>query len=153
MLRNSCFNPSDDLTMEVLCLCAFFGFVGCLELSVPSPTSFPALGLRRSDLFQLPGGHFILLLRSSKTDQLHRGQFIQLSKINSSLCPSSALNRYLSAKSSLLPSDPLFSDHSGTIISRHWFSSHLSSLLSRAVLPSQSYSPHSFWIGAATSAA
>ncbi|RXM98572.1 hypothetical protein EOD39_12968 [Acipenser ruthenus] len=73
MLMNGCFNLSDDFTMAVLCLCAFISFRRCLEFSVPSPTSFLALGLRHSNLSQVPGCHLILLLRSSKMDQLHRG--------------------------------------------------------------------------------
>ncbi|MGH0139005.1 UNVERIFIED_CONTAM: hypothetical protein FKN15_068325 [Acipenser sinensis] len=69
-LRQGCFNPFDDIVMETLCLIAFFGFLRCSEFSTPSTSSFPALGLKRSDLSQIPGNHFILHIRSSKTDQL-----------------------------------------------------------------------------------
>ncbi|MGH0117687.1 UNVERIFIED_CONTAM: hypothetical protein FKN15_036867 [Acipenser sinensis] len=73
-LRQGCFNPFDDIVMETLCLIAFFGFLRCSEFSTPSTSSFPALGLKRSDLSQIPGNHFILHIRSSKTDQLSQGQ-------------------------------------------------------------------------------
>ncbi|MGH0176878.1 UNVERIFIED_CONTAM: hypothetical protein FKN15_073925 [Acipenser sinensis] len=53
----------------------------------------------------------------------------------------------------LYPSDALFIDSSRIVITRHWFASHLNTLLSRSWLSPQFYSPHSFWIGAATSAA
>ncbi|MGH0128372.1 UNVERIFIED_CONTAM: hypothetical protein FKN15_000825 [Acipenser sinensis] len=152
-LRQGCFNPFDDIVMETLCLIAFFGFLRCSEFSTPSTSSFPALGLKRSDLSQIPGNHFILHIRSSKTDQLSQGQFVQFSKINSPLCPSSALSKYLACRIPCLPSDPLFIDSSRSIVTRHWFSSHLSTLLSRIGLSSNYFSPHSFRIGAATSAA
>ncbi|MGH0123719.1 UNVERIFIED_CONTAM: hypothetical protein FKN15_013585 [Acipenser sinensis] len=63
------------------------------------------------------------------------------------------MSKYLSIRKSSPPLDPLFIDSSHSIITRHWFSAHLSTLLSRADLPPQLYSPHSFHIGAATSAA
>ncbi|MGH0136884.1 UNVERIFIED_CONTAM: hypothetical protein FKN15_019561 [Acipenser sinensis] len=73
-LRQGCFNPFDDIVMETLCLIAFFGFLRCSEFSTPSTSSFPALGLKRSDLSQIPGNHFILHIRSSKTDQLSQDE-------------------------------------------------------------------------------
>ncbi|MGH0135799.1 UNVERIFIED_CONTAM: hypothetical protein FKN15_069359 [Acipenser sinensis] len=112
--------------MEAMCLTAFFGFLRCAERPP----------------------NFILLLRTSKIDQLHQGQFIQLSKINSSLCLYSSMSRYLSRSKPLLPSDLLFVDSSRSVISRHWFFSHLASLISKAGLPPQFYTPHSFRIGA-----
>ena len=51
-----------------------------------------------------------------------------------------------------LLSDPLF-DSSRSILTSHWFSSRLCTLLSRIGLSSNYFSPHSFRIGAATSAA
>ncbi|MGH0184180.1 UNVERIFIED_CONTAM: hypothetical protein FKN15_014404 [Acipenser sinensis] len=49
--------------------------------------------------------------------------------------------------------DPLFIDSSRIVITRHWFASHLNTLLSRSGLSTQFYSPHSFRIGATTYAA
>ncbi|MGH0138710.1 UNVERIFIED_CONTAM: hypothetical protein FKN15_067071 [Acipenser sinensis] len=72
-LRQGCFNPFDDIVMETLSETAFFGLIRCVEFSTPSNPSFPALGLKRSDLSQIPRNHFILHIRSSKTDQLSQG--------------------------------------------------------------------------------
>ncbi|MGH0138800.1 UNVERIFIED_CONTAM: hypothetical protein FKN15_019528 [Acipenser sinensis] len=69
-LRNSCFTPSDDLTMETVCLTAFFSFLRCSD--VPSADSFPAIGLHRSDLSLVSDSHFVLVIRASKTDQLRQ---------------------------------------------------------------------------------
>ncbi|RXM37097.1 hypothetical protein EOD39_3207 [Acipenser ruthenus] len=69
-LRQGCFNLFDDIVMETLCLTAAFGFLRCAEFLTPSTSSFPALGLKRSDLSQIPGNHFILHIRFSKTVQL-----------------------------------------------------------------------------------
>ncbi|MGH0126581.1 UNVERIFIED_CONTAM: hypothetical protein FKN15_076181 [Acipenser sinensis] len=63
------------------------------------------------------------------------------------------LRKFKLLKKSSPPLDPLSIDSSHSIITRHWFSAHLSTLLSRAGLPPQLFSPHSFCIGAATSAA
>lgn len=153
ILRHGCFSPFDDLTMEVICLSAFFGFLRCSEYTVPSIASFPTLGIRCSDLKLIPDSHFILFLRISKTDQLRQGQCIQLSKINSPLCPFTSMLKYIAERKAISSSDPLFINSSRSIVSRHWFSTHLSTVVSRAGLPSQFYTPHSFRIGAATSAA
>ncbi|MGH0166014.1 UNVERIFIED_CONTAM: hypothetical protein FKN15_049976 [Acipenser sinensis] len=152
-LRCGCFTPFDDIVMEALCLVAFFGFLRCSEFSVPSISSFPVINLRFSDLTQVLRNHFVLFIRTSKTDQLHQGRCVQFSKIDSPLCPSSALTKYLTIRNSCLPSDPLFIDSLRIVITRHWFASHLNTLLSRSGLSPQFYSPHSFRIGAATSAA
>ncbi|MGH0154667.1 UNVERIFIED_CONTAM: hypothetical protein FKN15_048037 [Acipenser sinensis] len=88
-LRQGCFNPFDDIIMETLCLIAFFGFLRCSEFSTPSTSSFPALGLKRSDLSQIPGNHFILHIRSSKTDQLSQEIRLTLRGMEKSLPPSS----------------------------------------------------------------
>lgn len=66
------------------------------------------------------------------------------------LCPSSALTKYLATRNSCLPSDPFFIHSSRTVITRHWFASQLNILLSGSGLSRQFYSPHSFRIGAAT---
>ncbi|MGH0129555.1 UNVERIFIED_CONTAM: hypothetical protein FKN15_014671 [Acipenser sinensis] len=67
-----------------------------------------------------------------------------VSKIDSPICSYSSMTKYISLKKPFLPSDPLFIDSSRTIISRHWFSSHLTTLVSRAGLLLQSYTPQSF---------
>ncbi|MGH0137690.1 UNVERIFIED_CONTAM: hypothetical protein FKN15_064534 [Acipenser sinensis] len=125
----------------------------CSEYAVPSIASFPMLGIRCSDLMLILDSHLILFLRISKTDQLRQGQFIQLSKIDSPLCPYVSMQKYIAERKPVLNSDPLFINSSRTVISRHWFTSHQSTLVSRAGLPPQFYTPHSFRIKAATSAA
>ncbi|MGH0130039.1 UNVERIFIED_CONTAM: hypothetical protein FKN15_072947 [Acipenser sinensis] len=72
-LWQGCFNLFDDIVMETLCLTTAFGFLRCAEFSTLSTSSFPALGLKRSDLSQIPGNHFIIHIRSSKTVQLSQG--------------------------------------------------------------------------------
>ncbi|MGH0146938.1 UNVERIFIED_CONTAM: hypothetical protein FKN15_009847 [Acipenser sinensis] len=69
---SGCFNLFNDIVMETLCLTAAFGFLRCTEFSTPSTSSFPPLVLKRSDLSQILGNHFILHIRSSKTVQLNQ---------------------------------------------------------------------------------
>ena len=73
--------------METLCLTVAFGFLRCAEFSTPSISSFPALGLKCSDLSQIPGNHFILFIRSSKTVQLSQGFCIFCQIPSSSTAP------------------------------------------------------------------
>ncbi|MGH0156507.1 UNVERIFIED_CONTAM: hypothetical protein FKN15_053800 [Acipenser sinensis] len=63
-LRHGCFTPFDDIVMEALCLVAFFRFLRCSEFSVPSISSFPAIGLRRSDLTHVSGNYFVPFIRT-----------------------------------------------------------------------------------------
>ncbi|MGH0143410.1 UNVERIFIED_CONTAM: hypothetical protein FKN15_016741 [Acipenser sinensis] len=44
-LCRDCFTPFDGIIMEALCLVASFGFLHCSEFSVPSISSFQAIGL------------------------------------------------------------------------------------------------------------
>ncbi|RXM37114.1 Multidrug resistance-associated protein 4 [Acipenser ruthenus] len=60
---------------------------------------------------------------------------------------------YLATKNPSLLADLLFTDSSRTVVTRHWFSSCLATLISRPGLPARFYTPHSFRIGDATSAA
>ncbi|MGH0167754.1 UNVERIFIED_CONTAM: hypothetical protein FKN15_066207 [Acipenser sinensis] len=86
-LRQGCFNPFDNIVMETLCLTSFFGFLRCAEFSTPSTSSFPALGLKSSDLSQIPGNHFIPHIRSSKIDQLSQEFYVFRQIPSSSTAP------------------------------------------------------------------
>ncbi|MGH0173045.1 UNVERIFIED_CONTAM: hypothetical protein FKN15_064170 [Acipenser sinensis] len=92
ILRSGCFNPFFDIVMEAMCLPAFFGVLRSSEFTVPSSSSFPVIGIHSCDLSPVPDLHYILFLSASKTDQLPQGQFIQISKIDSLLCPFSSLS-------------------------------------------------------------
>ncbi|MGH0119918.1 UNVERIFIED_CONTAM: hypothetical protein FKN15_059846 [Acipenser sinensis] len=70
------------------------------------------------------------------------------------LCDISAISdSHFASKTDQFRHDPVFIDSSRSLITRHWFSTHLSTLVSRAGLPPRLYTPHSFLISAATSAA
>ncbi|MGH0142346.1 UNVERIFIED_CONTAM: hypothetical protein FKN15_039241, partial [Acipenser sinensis] len=127
-LQQGCFNLLNDIVMETLCLTAAFGFLRYAEFSTSSTSSFPALGLKLSDLSQMPRNHFILQIRSSETVQLSQG-FSIFRQIPSS---STAPDLYLRDTGS----QPVYAP-----------SCHGSGFL-RTIFP-----PHSFWIGAAASAA
>ncbi|KAK6473498.1 hypothetical protein HHUSO_G26938, partial [Huso huso] len=122
-LQQGCFNVFNDIVMETLCLTAAFGFLRCAEFSTPSTSSFPALGLKRSDLSQSPETTLSSTSDLQKTVHLSQG-FSIFRRIPSS---STAPDLY---------------------VTRHWFSSRLCTLLSRIGLSSNYFSPHSFWIGA-----
>ncbi|MGH0125588.1 UNVERIFIED_CONTAM: hypothetical protein FKN15_008152, partial [Acipenser sinensis] len=150
-LAKRLFQPLHNLLMEVMCLTAFFGFLRCSEYTVPSLSSFPSLGICSNDISLVPDSHFLIMLCISKTDQLCQGQFIQLSKINSPLCPFTSMSRYIYSKKPFLMSDPLFTSSSPAVVTRHWFSTQFASLkqaIAKAGLSPQFYTPHSFRIAA-----
>ncbi|MGH0162196.1 UNVERIFIED_CONTAM: hypothetical protein FKN15_062750 [Acipenser sinensis] len=153
IIRQGCFSPFDDLTMKTICLSTFWVFLRCSEYTVPYISSFSTLVIRCSDLTLIPDSNFTLFLHISKTDQLRQGQCIQLSKISSPLCPYTSMLKYITEHKAISSSEPLFINSNRSIVSRHCFSSHLSTLMSRAGLPPQFYTPHSFRIEAASSAA
>ncbi|MGH0117662.1 UNVERIFIED_CONTAM: hypothetical protein FKN15_041854 [Acipenser sinensis] len=152
-LRKGCFSPYEDLLMEAICLTAFFGFLRSSEFTVPSASSFPAAGIRLCDLSCISNSYFIIRLRTAKDRSTPAWSVYPALKDRILNLPFLS-NLKISLHQEIPPPlDPLFIDSSHSIITRHWFSAHLSTLLSRAGLPPQLYSPHSFRIGAATSAA
>ena len=61
--------------------------------------------------------------------------------------------QYLRSRAQASPQEPLFITEGGEPLSRAWFSSRLRLLCQLCGLPPERYTPHSFRIGAATTAA
>ena len=137
-----------------MCVC-FFGFLRSGEVCTPSPSEFdPSTHLAPSDVSldsrEAPSRVYVQI-KASKTDPFHTGVTIVLGATGRDLCPVAALTPYLALRE---PSPgPLFHFQNGSYLTRARFVTEVRQLLSTTGLLASAYSGHSFWIGAATTAA
>ena len=89
-----------------------------------------------------------LTLKASKTDPFRQGVVIRLSANGTTLCPVSAMKRYLQACSNM--TGPLFQFKDGRYLTRKSFMTALNLVKPHEI---NNMSTHSFRIGAATAAA
>ena len=146
-----------DITMlRAACLLAFYGFLRCSEFTIPSlqaynPTHHLSMTGIKVDSHNTPS-IIAVQIKSSKTDAFGKGTTIYLGKGRSSLCPVAAILQYLAIR----PSDngPLFINHAGKPLTKPAFVAHIKQALEAVGMKkSNAYKGHSFWTGAATTAA
>uniref|UniRef100_W5MBB8 Tyr recombinase domain-containing protein n=1 Tax=Lepisosteus oculatus TaxID=7918 RepID=W5MBB8_LEPOC len=108
-----------------------------------------------SDISILSSDTLTIYLKKSKIDQLGSGTLIYYFKLCSYASPYESLSHYAHLRTSagVLPTDPLFVNEKGHIVTCNWFLSHLSDILLTAGYPPEQFSGHSFRSGAAASAA
>ena len=140
--------------MWAACCLAFFGFLRCVEFTVPSQAGYnPAIHLSFSDIavddYNNPST-VVLSIKQSKTDPLGKGTTITLGATQNTLCPIKALLPYLARRGSQL--GPLFICENQHFLTQSAFRSHLMTLLDELGLDASCYNTHSFRIGATTSA-
>ncbi len=97
--------------------------------------------------------YYTLFLKCSKMDTAGMGVTISVSKINNFNCPYSSMVKYLKMRPRTPRKAPLFVLNNGHPMTKHWLRVHLVSVLTCCRLPSHFYTGHSFYIGAATTAA
>lgn len=154
LLKNGLFSPVMDITLQCMCLLAFYGFLRCSEFTVRSLKA-PFQFLRIRDIsFSEDKSMFTLFLASSKTDPFKTGTSI-LYYSNDNLCPVTSMYTYITKyrKQPLDSGAPLFLDFKKQPFSREVFITYLRDILSRLGYQESNYCGHSFRIGAATSAA
>ena len=146
-----CASPAEVLLFRAAFSLAFYGAFRVGELVARSKTDDGG-GLQWTDL-ELQEGMLAIRLARSKTDQLGRGSRITLHRCpGEKVCPVANLEAYMAirpvgAGSALL----LHSD--ATPLSRYQFTRVLAKAVAAAGLPPGGLTPHSFRIGAATTAA
>ena len=89
-------------------------------------------------------------IKQSKTDPFRHGVTLWLQKTDCTVCPVTGIFPYLAARGPHPGS--LFITSNGTYVTRQFFYSSLSTLLTRICLPQNHFNTYSFRIGAATSA-
>ena len=132
---------------------AFFGFLRSSEFTSPSPTHFnPLVHLACSDISFTSDGSLVLQLKASKTDPFRMGCSITLAPSGRSVCAVRAMHHYLAHRP---PgnSTPLYIFSSGQFLTRDKVTAILRLQLQHLGFATESYAPHSFRIGAATTAA
>jgi len=139
--------------MWAACCLAFFGFLRCVEFTVPSQAGYnPAIHLSFSDIaaddYNNPST-VVVSIKQSKTDPLGKGTTITLGATQNALCPIKALLPYLARRSS--QPGTLFICENHHFRNQSAFRSQLMTRLDELRLDASCYNTHSFRIGAATS--
>ena len=137
-----------SILMWAVCCTAFFGFLSSSEFTVLKEQDYNCdAHLAHADVaIDCKKNPQILQLhiKQSKTDPFRKGVKLSFGRTNHAVCPVSAILAYLAVKGG-----PLFLTQQGKPLTRHYFSSALTTILG---LPVQKFNTHSFRIGAATSA-
>ena len=132
---------------------AFFGFLRVSEFTCSSSKSFPAV----KDVVFVPNiqnpDHIKVRIKQSKTDPFRQGTTLTIAKSNSTVCAVIALRDYLLQRNPSTNDEPLFMLQNGQPLSRSTLNSNLRELLNILGYLETEFAPHSFRIGAATTAA
>ncbi len=146
--------PQKDMLWAVCCT-AFFGFFRLGELL---PVSQASISLSTSLMWgdiavdSLKNPTMVRVhLKRSKCDQFGKGADIILGKTGLSLCPVTAILKYVEIRGQ--SPGPFFRHSESQPVTKAWFVERIRDVLSAIGLPSQQYAGHSFRIGAATTAA
>ena len=132
---------------------AFFGFLRAAEFTSPhnnfSQQVHSSLDDVSVDKHPIPDAVFIRLSRS-KTDQFHKGCSIVLAHSDCAICPGAALMSYLQRRGN--DSGPLFRSVDKSPLTREKLNSRQQHIMAAAGWQGR-FTPHSFRVGAATTAA
>lgn len=159
LLREGAFTPRIDLTLQCMCVVAYFGFLRCGEFTMKSRDTHVHTYLKVKDVtFETDQSMFILKLPTSKMDPFRVGVDIQIYANKSTCwCPVSLMVKYLYHRrtwNSVVGKDaPLFVDDEDRPFTRSKFLSYLKQIMCKLGYNEENYSGHSFRIGAASSAA
>lgn len=133
---------------------AFFGFLRVSEFTYSGPGK-PFLAI--NDIAFTPNINkpeaVQVHIKQSKTDPFREGTTLNIAKSHSPVCAVTALREYLLQRNSTHAEAPLFVLQNGEPISRTVLNSNLRELLHILGYAAKEYAPHSFRIGAATTAA
>lgn len=146
----------DSLMFSAACTMAFFGFLRCGEFTVNNLQLDSSKHLSLADVsISSEKVCYNLTLKSSKTDVFRAGVQVPIHATHTHVCPVRYMTDYtnLRFQAGANSSDPLFINSKGQVLQRDFFLSSLKTILTKIGLNADSYSGHSFRIGAATTAA
>ena len=136
-------------------LLCFFGFLRSGEITIPDASSYdPSVHLNFNDIAaDNPTSPKILQIRikASKTDPFRQGVNIHIGRTDNSLCPVSALLKYLIVRGTA--PGLLFHFQDNAPLTKSKFTAKFRELLLLAGMDPKHYAGHSFRIGAASTAA
>ena len=148
------FDYYTDVLMRSAIALAYFGFLRCGEFTTTSKVFDPDTNVCLGDVV-VQFNEACLILKASKTDPFRQGVSIAYFRVNCSLCPIEALEKFLQLRVRFanIPQTPLFLFKDYSHLTRAKFLELLHKTCERAGLNSNNYKGHSFRMGAATSAA
>ena len=144
----------NSIMMWAACCTAFFGLLRCSEFTVPSTDDYdPTVHLSFQDIAIDSCTSLTVVrlsIKQSKTDPFRKGIQLFLGTTDHTICPVKAILPYLALRGNR--PGPLFITASNTPLTRQFFTTSLSTILTATGLDHHKYNTHSFRIGAATSA-
>ena len=147
-------NP-DKAVFWAVASAAFFGFFRLGELLLNAPSQFnPATSLAWGDVAVDSHTNPSMVqfhLKISKCDQFGSGSDIVVGRVDSPLCPVSAVLKYIEVRGDA--PGPFFKDSSNIALTKQRFVKQIRDILNAVGLQQDQYAGHSFRIGAATTAA
>jgi hypothetical protein len=133
----------------------FFGFLRSGEITIPADSSFDEgahLSFHDVEVDSLSQPQILRVhLKASKTDPFRVGIDIFIGKTDNSLCPVSAVLSYMVERGA--DRGPFFRFQDGKPLTRVRFVTKIKEALAASGVDCSAYSGHSFWSGAATTAA
>lgn len=146
-------SPYDARLLWAACCLGYFGFLRAGEFTVTNSSSAASI-IQISDVAvdSLSSPSILrVFLKRAKSDPFGKGIEIYLGKTGLPLCPVTAVLNFMKIRRA--GDGPLFMFEDGTPLSRSVFVKRVRSALTKAGFNHESYSGHSFRIGAATAAA
>lgn len=150
-LRSICWSKFEARLFSAAFSLAFFGALRVGEVVLEPKRDGGSRGLLLQDVSMSPSD-LQINIRNSKTDQLGRGAVIRLpASGEGGPCPVKDLKRYLALRP--VGEGPLFIHEDGHPLVRHQFTKVMRKAIVACGLEASEFAPHSFRIGAATTAA
>ncbi|XP_078528899.1 integrase/recombinase xerD homolog [Lissotriton helveticus] len=148
-----CYSDSESALFRVTFSLAFFGAFCISELVARSKGDKSSRALLVKDI-SLGTQQVSLRVRRSKTDQVGRGQFITLNRMEglSSYCPVTLWAGYIREREGVNGDNYLLTHKDGSPVTLYQFKRVLAATVQAAGLQGCHYTTHSFRIGAATTA-
>lgn len=150
-LRSICWSKFEARLFSAAFSLAFFGALRVGEVVLEQKRDGGSRGLLLQDV-SMSQSDLRVHIRNSKTDQVGRGAVIRLSATGEKgPCPVKDLKRYLSLRPA--GEGPLFIHENGHPLVRHQFTKVMRKVVVACGRKASEFAPHSFRIGAATTAA
>ena len=153
LLRPTFSEDLDTVMLWAAFTLAFFGFLRVSEFTYSSAKTFLAV----HDITFVPNiatpTSIQVRIKQSKTDPFRHGTTLVIARSHSSVCAVTALREYLLQRSPANPDEPLFLLQNKEPLTRTILNANLRALLKMLGYNETEYAPHSFRIGAATTAA
>jgi hypothetical protein len=153
LLRPDFSKELDTVMLWAAFTLAFFGFLRVSEFTYSSTKTFLAVkDVAFNPTIKNPESLHVRI-KQSKTDPFRQGTTLAIAKSHSSVCAVIALREYLLQRNPTNTDEPLFMLQNGEPLTRTILSANLRELLNILGYIENEYAPHSFRIGAATTAA